>query len=86
MTVDMEVICVGNELLIGKIQNTNAQWLSKQATQLGVNVKRVTVVQDIVAEIADSICEARAKTHGEASKSHAATFWFNRREWWKSQR
>ena len=58
MTADMEVICVGNELLIGKIQNTNAHWLSKQATQLGVNVKRVTVVQDIVEEIANSICEA----------------------------
>jgi nicotinamide-nucleotide amidase len=58
MTVDMEVICVGNELLIGKTQNTNAQWLSKQVTQLGANVKRITVVQDIVEEIADSICEA----------------------------
>ena len=58
MTADMEVICVGNELLIGMIQNTNAHWLSKQATQLGVNVKRVTVVQDIVEEIANSVCEA----------------------------
>jgi molybdenum cofactor synthesis domain-containing protein len=54
----MEVICVGNELLIGKIPNTNAHWLAKQATQLGVNVKRVTVVQDLIEEIAHCICEA----------------------------
>ena len=58
MTADLEIICVGNELLIGKILNTNAHWLSKQATQLAVNVKRVTVIQDIVEEIAKTICEA----------------------------
>jgi molybdenum cofactor synthesis domain-containing protein len=61
MTVDIEVICVGNELLIGKTVDTNAYWLGKQATNLGVNVKRITVVQDIVDEIADVICEALAR-------------------------
>ena len=58
MTVDMEIICIGNELLIGKTVNTNAHWMGKQATNLGVNVKRITVVQDIVEEIAKVICEA----------------------------
>jgi len=57
LTVDMEIICVGNELLIGKTVNTNAFWMGKQATNLGVNVKRITVVQDIVEEIAKVICE-----------------------------
>jgi nicotinamide-nucleotide amidase len=61
VAVDLEIICVGNELLIGKIQNTNAHWLSKQATQLGVNVKRVTIVQDAVEEIATCIREAIAR-------------------------
>jgi len=58
MTVDIEIICVGNELLIGKIKDTNAHYLAKQATRLGVNVKRVTVIQDTVEEIASTICEA----------------------------
>ncbi len=58
MTVDMEIICIGNELLIGKIVNTNASWLAKQAAQIGVNVRRVTVVQDTLIEIASSLCEA----------------------------
>jgi molybdenum cofactor synthesis domain-containing protein len=58
MTVDIEVICIGNELLIGKIKDTNAHYLAKQATQLGAKVKRVTVIQDIVEEIANCICEA----------------------------
>jgi molybdenum cofactor synthesis domain-containing protein len=57
MAVDMELICVGNELLIGKTLNTNAHWLSKEATILGVNVRRITVVRDLVEEIAKVICE-----------------------------
>ncbi len=58
MTVDLEIICVGNELLIGKTLNTNAFWMGKEATYLGANVKRVTVVQDIVEEIAKVTREA----------------------------
>jgi len=58
VTADIEIICVGNELLIGKIQNTNAYWLAKQATQLGANVKRVTEIQDLIEEIQKCVCEA----------------------------
>ncbi len=57
MIVDLEIICIGNELLIGKTLNTNAYWLGKHATNLGVNVKRITVAQDTVDEIARVICE-----------------------------
>ena len=61
MTRDMEIICVGNELLIGKTLNTNAQWLSKQATVLGITVKRVTVVADDVNEIANAVRETLSR-------------------------
>jgi nicotinamide-nucleotide amidase len=61
MTVDVEIVCVGNELLIGKVKDTNAHYLGKQATQLGANIKRVTVIQDIVEEIAQTINEALAR-------------------------
>jgi nicotinamide-nucleotide amidase len=57
MTREMEIICVGNELLIGKTLNTNAQWLSKQATAMGITVKRITVVADDVNEIANAVRE-----------------------------
>ena len=57
MTKTMEIICVGNELLIGKTLNTNAQWIARQATALGITVKRVTVVADEVEEIATAIQE-----------------------------
>ncbi len=61
LTVNVEVICIGNELLIGKIENTNATWLAKQISRLGANLTRVTVIQDIVEEIADTINEVVAR-------------------------
>lgn len=54
----MEIICVGNELLIGKTLNTNAHWLAGKATEAGMNVRRITVVADEVSEIATAIIEA----------------------------
>jgi nicotinamide-nucleotide amidase len=57
VSVDIEIVCVGNELLIGKVENTNAYWLVKHATALGVNVKRITVIEDTVKVIGDTICE-----------------------------
>ncbi len=57
MTRDMEIMSVGNELLIGKIVNTNAQWLAKRATTLGIEVKRITVMPDNVGETAVAIKE-----------------------------
>ena len=61
MTVNVEIICIGNELLIGKIMNTNAHWLAKQTTNLGANVQRITVIQDNLTEIANAINEAKTR-------------------------
>ena len=61
MAVDLEIVCVGNELLIGKVVNTNASWLCKHATFMGVNVKRITVVADDVQEMAAVFREVLAR-------------------------
>ena len=53
-----EIVTVGNELLIGKILNTNAQWLAKRITNLGGKVTRITAVGDYIEEIASVIGEA----------------------------
>lgn len=58
MNRELEILCVGNELLIGKTLNTNAFWIAKRATSLGMNVKRVTIVGDYVDEIAAAMQEA----------------------------
>ena len=58
MNQTVEIICVGNELLIGKTLNTNAQWLAKRITNLGLTTRRVTVVGDDIDEISVAIQEA----------------------------
>ncbi len=57
MVKRVEIVCVGNELLIGKTLNTNAQWLAKRITSLGLCVSRITAVGDDVEEIASALRE-----------------------------
>jgi molybdenum cofactor synthesis domain-containing protein len=58
MKCTVELICVGNELLIGKILNKNAQWLCKEITKAGGKVIKETTVSDDVNEIALAVKEA----------------------------
>lgn len=58
LELKMEIICVGNELLIGKTLNTNANWLAKRATSLGISVKRISTVRDTIHEIKEIVREA----------------------------
>lgn len=44
--MNAEIICVGSELLLGDIVNTNAQFLSKELALLGIDVHYQTVVGD----------------------------------------
>jgi len=57
----VEIISIGNELLIGKVTNTNASWLADKITRLGGRVRRIVVVADDLGEIASSIREAIAR-------------------------
>ncbi len=41
-----EILCLGNELLIGRTVNTNANYLGKRLTQLGFDVRRISTVKD----------------------------------------
>ncbi len=41
-----EILCVGTELLLGDIVNTNASYLSQRLAELGIHVYRHTVVGD----------------------------------------
>jgi nicotinamide-nucleotide amidase len=58
LTANVEIISIGNELLIGKTLNTNAQWLAKRLTVLGLNMCRITTITDDVEEIGAAVKEA----------------------------
>ncbi len=61
MAEQVEIICIGNELLIGKVVNTNASWLAKRVTTLGLNVNRVTIVGDVIEEISKALLEVLSR-------------------------
>jgi nicotinamide-nucleotide amidase len=52
-----EILCIGNELLLGTVLNTNAQWISKRIADAGGVVTRVTVVRDNINEISSVVNE-----------------------------
>ncbi|MCS7366939.1 MAG: molybdopterin-binding protein [archaeon YNP-WB-062] len=54
----VEIISIGEELLIGKIVNTNAQWIAKRLTDMGWRVRRITTIGDDANEIISAIREA----------------------------
>jgi len=55
------LVTVGDELLVGETENTNATWLCERLTGRGVDVERVTTLPDRVDEIARVVNEYRAE-------------------------
>lgn len=49
------IITVGDELLAGDIDNTNASWLAAQLTDRGVQVNVITTIPDDKAVIAETV-------------------------------
>lgn len=58
MQCTVEILSIGNELLLGNTVNTNASWLASQVTKLGGKVARVTTVGDNLDDISQSVREA----------------------------
>ena len=55
MAVAIEIVAVGNELLLGDVQDTNSNWLCRRFTALGGRVRRVTMVGDEVDTISEVV-------------------------------
>ncbi len=58
MSCTVELLSIGNELLLGNTVNTNASWIASRVTELGGQVVRVTTVPDDLGEISKSIIES----------------------------
>ena len=57
----VEILSVGNELLLGNTVNTNASWIAAQATSAGGNVSRITTVGDNLGEISRAVNESLSR-------------------------
>ena len=60
--MEVSIVTVGDELLAGDTENTNATWLARQLTDRGARVVRVLTVPDELAVIADAVARYR-ETH-----------------------
>ena len=60
--VTVELFIIGNELLIGEIQDTNTHWLCHELHNLGGMVTRVTVLRDELDVIAAELRYALARS------------------------
>ena len=73
MTV--EIICVGTELLLGNIVNTNAAYLAEQCAGLGLSCYYQSVVGDNKERLADAVRDFKGGTrHDTLSCCRAEDF------------
>lgn len=52
-----EIICLGNELLMGETINTNGAYIGKNLTKIGFEVRRLTCVRDDLALASEAFQE-----------------------------
>ena len=57
-----EIICVGTELLLGDIVNTNAQFLSRELAELGISVLHQHVIGDNPGRLAELVRQGAARS------------------------
>lgn len=57
----VEIIAIGNELLLGDVLDTNTHWLCRQFSGRGGRVQRVAIVPDEAGAIAEALEAARRR-------------------------
>ncbi len=60
--MNAEIIAIGSELLLGQIANTNAQFISKQLANIGVNVYYHNVVGDNESRVKEVLTQAKQRS------------------------
>jgi nicotinamide-nucleotide amidase len=61
-TAAVEVLCIGNELLLGETLDTNAPWIARVLAAEGIRVSRKTTVGDDVEQIRAALDAALRRT------------------------
>jgi len=53
--MEVEILVIGNEILIGKTQDTNSNWMAKRIVKYGHKLKRITTIEDDVGIISRTL-------------------------------
>jgi nicotinamide-nucleotide amidase len=60
--MNIEILAIGDELLIGQTINTNASWLGQELSKIGARVTRSVVIADDKQRILDALDQCYAET------------------------
>lgn len=58
-----EIISIGDEILIGQINNTNSVWIAQQLTLMGIQVVHMSSVSDQESDIVQSFDQAKLRSN-----------------------
>tara|TARA_Y100001968_G_scaffold136503_1_gene124575 strand:- start:25720 stop:26991 length:1272 start_codon:yes stop_codon:yes gene_type:complete len=58
----VEILCIGTELLLGNIINSNAKWISEELASLGLTHYRQTVIGDNYDRLKNELIEASKRS------------------------
>lgn len=61
--INVEIISIGDELLIGQTINTNASWIGSQLATNGIKVSHVVTISDTWEAITGALEEAQERSH-----------------------
>lgn len=61
MTMKAEILSIGNEILIGQTINTNASFIGRKLTEIGVDVRWITAVGDKQDDLLEAIANAASR-------------------------
>ena len=60
--MNLDIISIGDELLIGQTLNTNAFWMSKQLNAIGFAVREQTTIADVEEAILSALETSLSKS------------------------
>ena len=59
----VEILVIGNEILIGKTLDTNSNWMAKRITRQGHKIIRITTIGDDLDTISNTLREILTRKH-----------------------
>lgn len=57
----VEIITIGDEILIGQIVDTNSAWMAQELNKIGAKVEQITTISDGIDVIKESLSEAQKR-------------------------
>lgn len=58
----VEIITIGDEILIGQIIDTNSAWMAQELNLIGANIERIVTLTDTVDEIIGALTDAEKRS------------------------